>query len=74
MTAALFSTPMVESNPSSFWVYWAITIPLTALVIGIWAAWMFWSNRRNKVRDEEAADAVGSDESKQKGAKSEKND
>ncbi|KAK0658358.1 hypothetical protein DIS24_g4751 [Lasiodiplodia hormozganensis] len=72
--SALFSTPLVESDPSQFWVYWAITIPLTGLVMGMWASWMYWINGKNRIKDEEAADAVGPDENKQKGNKVEKND
>ncbi|KAF9638455.1 hypothetical protein BFW01_g9352 [Lasiodiplodia theobromae] len=72
--SALFSTPLVESDPSQFWIYWAITVPLTGLVMGLWAMWMYWINGKNRIKDEEAANAVESNEDKQKGNKSEKND
>ncbi|KAF4537997.1 Magnesium transport protein transmembrane region [Lasiodiplodia theobromae] len=72
--SALFSTPLVESDPSQFWIYWAITVPLTGLVMGLWAMWMYWINGKNRIKDEEAANAVESNEDKQKGNKLEKND
>jgi hypothetical protein len=39
--AALFSIPSLQWNTSSvvqdkFWVYWAFTLPLTALVFALW--------------------------------------
>lgn len=35
---------------SRFWIYWAITIPLTCLVLLLWAVWIRWSTY---VRDKE---------------------
>lgn len=29
-----------------FWIYFAVTIPLTVVVLGICAAWLVWSGRR----------------------------
>lgn len=42
--------------------------------MGLWAMWMYWINGKNRIKDEEAANAVESNEDKQKGNKSEKND
>ncbi|KAK4223047.1 hypothetical protein QBC38DRAFT_447737 [Podospora fimiseda] len=37
--ASLFATPGINSANPSQKIYWAVTIPLTAFVLGIWAVW-----------------------------------
>ena len=29
-----------------FWIYWAVTVPLTAAVLVIWLAWTLFSERK----------------------------
>ena len=48
------SGPSVVSN--RFWIYWAVTIPLTILVIIIWRVWWLWQERSYQ---EEVKEAVG---------------
>ncbi|MCJ1470057.1 hypothetical protein MMC07_008702 [Pseudocyphellaria aurata] len=49
--AALFSTSMFDFDHDSiqvsrlFWVYWAVTIPLTVMVVVIWQFWLRVRNR-----------------------------
>jgi hypothetical protein len=40
------------------WVYWAISIPLTAFVIGMWVLWT-WYRGRSRRTTEEAASEMG---------------
>lgn len=48
--AALFSTSMFDFDHDSiqvsrlFWFYWAVTVPLTVVVVVIW---QFWLRMRN---------------------------
>jgi Mg2+ and Co2+ transporter CorA len=30
-----------------FWIYFAVAVPLTVVVLGVCAAWLMWSGRRN---------------------------
>lgn len=46
--------PMVDYSPSQFWVYLAISIPLTVVVMTFWAVWMLWINQQNEKDDAEA--------------------
>jgi hypothetical protein len=42
---------------NKFWVYWAVTIPLTVLVIVILGLWLSWVMRRhNKGTDSHVGD------------------
>jgi flagellar biosynthesis/type III secretory pathway M-ring protein FliF/YscJ len=34
------STPSHIATTSNFWVYWAVTVPLTILVLAIWTVWI----------------------------------
>lgn len=37
-----------------FWLYWAVTIPLTILVLTVWSIWVYFSgrlDRRQKFKD-----------------------
>lgn len=41
--SAMFSMDMFNWNgPSKFWIYWAATVPLTAVTIMGWAAWWYF--------------------------------
>lgn len=31
---------------SSFWIYWAITVPLTLITMFIWACWHYYPKKR----------------------------
>lgn len=61
--------PFWTENPGSifsvspdFWLYWAVTIPTTTIVIVIWQTWL-WIYRRRQIRRlkdiEESADDEG---------------
>src|ERR1700761_7306430 len=30
-----------------FWIYFAVTVPLTVVVLGVCAAWLLWSGRQD---------------------------
>ena len=54
--AALFSVPSLrwDTRPviqDNFWVYWAFTLPFTALVLLIWAGWSAWKTKTSAPRD-----------------------
>jgi len=34
---------------SNIWIYFAIALPLTALVFAIWLTWYFWKVRKGMV-------------------------
>ncbi|CAL8582361.1 hypothetical protein XPA_008028 [Xanthoria parietina] len=63
--ATIFSMgPFWSSEPGSifsvsteFWLYWAITLPLTTVVIVVWQAWLWLYRRRQsrKLKDIEGA-------------------
>lgn len=52
---SLFSTGFFDFQPSTseltlrvanqFWIYFAVAIPLTVVVLGTCAAWLKWSDR-----------------------------
>ncbi|KAK3317596.1 hypothetical protein B0T19DRAFT_435247 [Cercophora scortea] len=44
--ATLFATPGVASTAPSQGVYWAITLPITAVVLLVWAVWTYISTQR----------------------------
>jgi flagellar biosynthesis/type III secretory pathway M-ring protein FliF/YscJ len=41
----------------NFWIYWAVTIPLTLLVLTIWTAWIKVVVPRQERQDEEALES-----------------
>lgn len=49
--AALFSTSMFDFDHDSvqvsrlFWIYWAVTVPLTVIVVVTWQFWLRVQNR-----------------------------
>jgi hypothetical protein len=45
-----FSEAGSSSVVKSFWVYWAVTVPLTVVVITIWRLW--WSRERRQFEHE----------------------
>jgi cytochrome c-type biogenesis protein CcmH/NrfF len=36
-----------------FWLYWAVTIPVTLLIVGLW---LFWERRRRRMYEIEDRD------------------
>ncbi|OJD29834.1 magnesium transport protein transmembrane region [Diplodia corticola] len=56
--ATVFSMPMVDYAPAQFWIYLAIAIPLTLVVLSVWAAWMLWIERRNEREDKRAEERL----------------
>jgi len=42
--------PVVDGR---FWIYWAITIPITALIVGIWYVWEKKRERRYENEDQD---------------------
>ena len=51
---SLFAMPMFDWNApvdktmsDRFWIYWAVTIPLTVVVV---VCWIFWANRQELMR------------------------
>jgi hypothetical protein len=36
-----------------FWIYWAFTIPLTALVLGAWTVWIQLKLKKHRKEDNE---------------------
>ncbi|KAE9374143.1 hypothetical protein N431DRAFT_454945 [Stipitochalara longipes BDJ] len=52
--ATLFTTNMFAfRDGEELWVYWAIVVPLTFLVLTIWAIWMWLSRSSSRKPDEE---------------------
>jgi hypothetical protein len=37
---------------SQFWIYWAVSIPLTIIVILLWTIWYRWSVNQHRIEDE----------------------
>ncbi|MCJ1283554.1 hypothetical protein MMC26_002884, partial [Xylographa opegraphella] len=60
--AALFAMPLFNWNGTPdeplvydrFWIYWALTLPLTAAVLSIWWVWKEWRNRKDVAENEAA--------------------
>lgn len=53
--AAIFAMPMFHWNDDQaslvmrqFWIYWAVVIPLTVLVVLIWLGWWYWRSVRRE--------------------------
>ncbi|KAK8221233.1 hypothetical protein IWZ01DRAFT_490195 [Phyllosticta capitalensis] len=49
--AAIVSMPMLSWQPGEFWIFWAVTLPITAVTIIIWIAWMRWIGHQNRNSD-----------------------
>jgi O-antigen/teichoic acid export membrane protein len=43
-----------------FWIYWAITVPLTIMTITTWQLWQRWRDRKNVKLDAEARERADS--------------
>jgi hypothetical protein len=43
----------VVSN--KFWIYWAVTVPLTLLVMVLWRVWWLWQERNYQREVREAS-------------------
>jgi hypothetical protein len=37
-----------------FWVYWAVTLPLTAVILFIWLTWLVWTTKNRRDADNRA--------------------
>lgn len=58
--ASVFSTTFFDFQPKGgrvvadqFWIYWVVTVPLTAIIVGIWYV---WEKRREARYDREDRD------------------
>ena len=64
--AAFFSMPLFQWTASTdgqvvskrFWVYWAVTVPLTLATLLAWAVWTRRETRRQSVKDFEAREEL----------------
>lgn len=66
--AAFFSMPLFHWDAQTgalstvvsgrFWVYWAVTGPLTLVTITLWLVWMRLQTRRRRARDSEGREAL----------------
>lgn len=50
------STTEVVSD--RFWIYWAVTLPLTALIMLLWRVWWVWQQRKYDCEDLAAETAM----------------
>lgn len=65
--AAFFAMPLFNWNAGSgepvlnrwFWVYWALTLPLTVVVMLCWYTWMQWRQRKDAENDRKARQSSG---------------
>ncbi|MCJ1353429.1 MAG: hypothetical protein MMC33_003415 [Icmadophila ericetorum] len=65
--AAFFAVPLFNWNAGPdeqvlngrFWVYWAVTLPLTAIVMGAWWAWMVWRQNRDRAEKQSGIASIG---------------
>lgn len=65
MEQTIFGMNLFEFSPQerklvvskSFWLYWAIAVPLTLFVMVIWLIWFQWSQKmeNQRIEDEEEA-------------------
>ncbi|KAH8810749.1 hypothetical protein F5884DRAFT_875544 [Xylogone sp. PMI_703] len=70
--ATFFAMPLFNwSQPSisqvtshHFWIYWAVTVPLTLVTIASVIAWALWHNRYVLLLQSRARDSVGKDSAK----------
>lgn len=65
--AAFFSMPLFHWDTETvgnsivskrMWVYWAVTLPLTFLTLGLWLTWIRFKMQRHRLRDLEERDAL----------------
>lgn len=52
MTVDVTGNTSLETRPQ-FWIYWAITIPLTLLILALWIVWLQSTTRKHEKEDEE---------------------
>ena len=59
--AALFSMPLFQWDSKTignsyvsrqFWIYWAVSIPLTCVTLVVWFAWTRWRMRQHRKQNE----------------------
>lgn len=55
-----FNVPDNELVSPQFWIFWAVTIPMTVIIVFVW--WMWERNREAKYDREDADLERGSDE------------
>lgn len=65
--AALFSMPLFQWDTQTvghsvvsrqFWMYWAVSIPLTFVTLTLWFAWMRKQERRHRARELESIEGL----------------
>ncbi|KAH0558359.1 hypothetical protein GP486_004982 [Trichoglossum hirsutum] len=64
--ASIFSSNMFDFRSadgpvvsSKFWVYWAVTLPLTVGVLLVWIVWYYWSSAKQKKQDRDLEESMG---------------
>ena len=80
--AALFAMPLFEWNAigdskivsNRFWIYWAVTVPLTCLTLLFWVLWTKQQARMHRSSEKMAREELWSDIEGQRGARVEKKD
>ena len=65
--ATLFSMPLLDlrgespSMTADFWIYWAVTVPLTVLTVLYWLLWTHKQKTLQRDQEKEAQDALTDD-------------
>jgi hypothetical protein len=65
--ASLFAMPLLDWQAEAgqpvishrFWIYWAVTIPLTLLVVILWIGWLLWSLRQQSKENARVREHTG---------------
>ena len=73
--AALFAMPLFQWDAvgnnkvvsNRFWIYWAVTVPLTCLTLLFWVLWTKRQARRHRSLEKRAREELRSDIEGQKG-------
>jgi hypothetical protein len=55
-----FKTSVGEDISSKFWIYWAITIPLTLIVLAAWIYWYQINKRSHEAMDRKIEESMPS--------------
>ncbi|KAH0558726.1 hypothetical protein GP486_004630 [Trichoglossum hirsutum] len=61
--ASIFSSTIFDFRSESilsnkFWIYWVVTLPLTALVIALWIAWYRWNDKKLMKENKDLEDGM----------------
>lgn len=67
--AAFFAMPLFHWNVDSssaimseyFWIYWAVTVPLTIVTVIVWIIWTRTRGSRHRTQDKEGKEKLWSD-------------